>query len=246
MNFTPEIIDLFFGAMKKQGPGDDAYTLRALHRLPTQQFSVVVDAGCGTGRQTFVLAKELSTLIHAIDTHQPFLNELIRRAQKARIDHLIQTHCMDMKDIPSVFPQIDLLWSEGAAYTIGFSNALYSWASVVNPSGFVVVSELSWLHNKIPSAVKEFFASVYPDMYTIEQICKIAETAGYQVLENFMLPKETWEKDYYDILEPRAKRLLDHPDPSVREFAAGIIEEIEIFLCSEESFGYVFFVLQRV
>ncbi len=246
MNLTPEIIDLFFGGLKKQGPGDDAYTLRALRRLPTQQFSVVVDAGCGTGRQTLILAKELNALIHAIDTHQPFLNELIRRAQKARIDHLIQTHCMDMKDIPSIFPQIDLLWSEGAAYTIGFSNALKSWASVVNPSGFVVVSELSWLHNKIPSAVKEFFASVYPDMYTIEQICKIAETAGYQVLETFILPDETWEKDYYDILETRAKSLLDHPDSSVIDFATDIIKEIEIFHGYKESYGYTFFILQRV
>ena len=232
--------------MKKQGPGDDFYTIKALHLLPTQQFSLVVDARCGTGRQTFVLAKELSTLVHAIDTHQPFLNDLTRRAQEAGIDRLIQTHCIDMKDIPATFPQIDLLWSEGAAYSIGFSNALNSWAPAINTGGFLVVSEMAWLHKKVPNVVKEFFQSVYPDMHTIKQICEIAETAGYQVLETFILPKETWVKDYYDILEPRAKNLLDHPDSSVRDFAADIIKEIKIFHCSEESYGYAFFILQRV
>ena len=232
--------------MKKQGPGDDFYTIKALHLLPTQQFSLVVDARCGTGRQTFVLAKELSTLVHAIDTHQPFLNDLTRRAQEAGIDRLIQTHCIDMKDIPATFPQIDLLWSEGAAYSIGFSNALNSWAPAINTGGFLVVSEMAWLHKKVPNVVKEFFKSVYPDMHTNEQICEIAQNAGYQVLETFILPDETWEKDYYDILEPRAKSLLDHPDSSVIDFATDIIKEIEIFHGYKESYGYTFFILQRV
>jgi hypothetical protein len=50
---------------------------------------------------------------------------------------------------------------------------------------------------------------------------------------------------YYDILAPRAKALLDHPDPSVRVFAAETVREIEVFQCSEDSYGYVFYILQR-
>ena len=42
-------------------------------------------------------------------------------------------YCMDMKDIPSAFQDIDLLWSEGAAYNIGFTNALSSWATAIKP-----------------------------------------------------------------------------------------------------------------
>jgi len=70
-----------------------------------------------------VLAKELGTVIHAIDFHEPFLNDLVRCAKEARIEHLVQTRCMDMKGLPGVFQYIDLLWSEGAAYCIGFSSA---------------------------------------------------------------------------------------------------------------------------
>jgi len=50
---------------------------------------------------------------------------------------------------------------------------------------------------------------------------------------------------YYDILEPRAKALVDHSEPSVRDFAVETVKEIEIFKCSEDSYGYVFYVLQR-
>jgi hypothetical protein len=71
-------------------------------------------------RQTMVLAKELGTLIHAVDSYEPFLKDLVGRAEAAGIERLIQTHCMDMKDISDVFQQVDLLWAEGAAYNIGF------------------------------------------------------------------------------------------------------------------------------
>jgi hypothetical protein len=45
---------------------------------------------------------------------------------------------MDMKDIPQVFQGIDLLWSEGAAYNIGFANALATWAPALAPGGLRV------------------------------------------------------------------------------------------------------------
>src|SRR5437588_406140 len=121
---TYDPVNLLFGGMEKLGPGDNAQTLHVLRLLPKRQFRVVVDAGCGTGRQTLALAKELGTVVHAVDCCQPFLNDLVRRAREAKVGHLVQAHCMDMKDIPQVFQTLDLLWSEGAAYNIGFANAL--------------------------------------------------------------------------------------------------------------------------
>lgn len=152
---------------------------------------------------------------------------------------------MDMKDIPGMFPHIDLLWSEGAAYNIGFSNALTTWASAINPGAFAVVSELAWLSLQIPDPVRAFFLSCYPDMQTVQQNIAAAENAGYKVLNTYTLPREAWVEGYYDILEPRAKALVDHPDPAVRDFAIETLKEIDTFRGSEDSYGYVFYVLQR-
>jgi trans-aconitate methyltransferase len=238
-------IDLLFGGMEKLGPGSDIDTEHVLRLLPKQNFRVIVDAGCGRGSQTLVLAKALGTLVHAVDSSEHFLNNLTQRAKEARIDHLVQTHCMDMKDIPNTFPQIDLLWSEGAAYNIGFANALTTWASAINKDGFAVVSELSWLREQVPKAVRDFFLTGYPDMQSVQHNIAIAENAGYRVLTTYTLPEATWVEGYYDILEPRARSLLDHPDAFVRNFAVETIQEIEALKCSEGSYGYVFFVLQR-
>jgi len=82
-------------------------------------------------------------------------------------------------------------------------------------------------------------------MQSIHQNIAIAENAGYKVLTIHTLPREAWVEGYYDILEPRAKALVEHPDASVRDFAAETVKEIEIFNCSEDSYGYVFYVLQR-
>src|SRR5262245_43687941 len=238
-------ISLLFGGMEMLGPGGNVHTLHVLRLLPKQQFRVVVDAGCGTGRQTLALARELGTRVHAVDSCEPFLNDLVRRAGEAGVGQRVQAHCMDMKDIPQVFPDIDLLWSEGAAYNLGFPNALATWAPALTPDGFAVVSELSWLKEQAPDAVREFFRSGYPDMRPVPHNVAVAESAGYEVLTTYTLPRQAWVDGYYEILAPRAKALLDHPDPPVRDFAAETVREVEVFQCSEDSYGYVFYVLQR-
>src|SRR5215472_11554387 len=175
-------IALLFAGLEKLGPGDNADTAHVLQLLPQQQFRLVVDAGCGTGRQTLVLAKELGVPVHALDSHQPFLADLQRRAKAAKLGALVKPHCMDMKDVPQVLQSIDLLWSEGAAYNIGFPNALETWRPAIAPQGFLVVSEMSWLKQNPPEPVKAFFHSGYPDMRSVQENIAVAQKAGYQLL----------------------------------------------------------------
>lgn len=239
-------ISLLFGGMEKLGPGDDAQTLHVLGRLPSREFRVVVDAGCGTGRQTLVLARALGTRVHAIDSYAPFLDDLLRRAEQAGLREWVETHCLDMKDIPKVFPAIDLLWSEGAAYSIGFANALSLWGPALVPGGFVVVSELCWLAEaKAPPAARDFFRSIYPDMLSVEDNVQRIASLGFEILSTHTLPREAWVEGYYDVLGPRAKALLDHPAPAVRDLAAETIQEIEVFERSADSYAYVFFLLRH-
>lgn len=242
---TADPIALLFGGLAQLGPGSNADTLHVLRQLPERHFRVVVDAGCGSGRQTLALAKELGTTIDALDTHQPFLDDLARRAADSGLDHLVRPHRLDMKDIPTAFRDIDLLWSEGAAYSIGFDTALASWRPAVVPGGFVVVSELAWLKDERPAAVAEFFAACYPAMRSAEDNAAAAGRAGYDVLATHTLPRRAWVDGYYDALGPRAQVLLAHPDESVRAFAAETVREIEVFERAENSYGYVFYALRR-
>jgi ribosomal protein S18 acetylase RimI-like enzyme/trans-aconitate methyltransferase len=242
---TSDPIALLFGGMQKLGPGSNADTMHVLQLLPRHRFDTVVDAGCGTGRQTLVLAGQLGVTVHAVDTYQPFLADLELRAREAQLADRVHVHRMDMQDIPQAFHTIDLLWSEGAAYSIGFAHALATWAPAMNTRGLVVVSELSWLGPRAPAEVREFFRSGYPDMRSVPENIAIAEAAGYRLLATHTLPRHTWVDGYYDVLGPRAQALLDHPDPGVREFAAETVREIDVFSRSEDSYAYVFYVLER-
>ncbi|WP_218068255.1 class I SAM-dependent methyltransferase [Candidatus Thiosymbion oneisti] len=239
-------VDLVFGGMEKLGPGSDSDTLQVLGMLPKVPHGLIVDAGCGRGRHTLALANRLRNPVHAVDSYEPFLSSLIEGAEGAGIGPLIQTYCMDMADIADRFQGIDLLWSEGAAYNIGFPYALKTWHSALKPGGFVVVSELSWLQEKVPADVRRFFKTGYSDMRSADENRVVAEDAGYRILATHTLPRATWIEGYYDRLEPRARSLLDHPDQAVRDFASETLEEIRIFGSSEDSYGYVFYVMEKV
>ncbi len=239
-------IGLLYGGMEKLAPGSDADTIKVLNMLPRQSYRLVVDAGCGSGRQTLVLAKQLQSTIHAIDTYRPFLTHLETLAREGGVDHLIRTHCMDMADIPAVFQDIDLLWSEGAAYSVGFPNALKRWHGAIRPAGFLVVSELCWQRESVPADVRQFFANEYPDMRSVDETLSVIRQTGYDILGTHTLPGSAWTEGYYDILGPRARALLNHPDESVRAMAAGTMEEIRVFDRSEGSYVYIFLILQKV
>ncbi|QKQ27491.1 SAM-dependent methyltransferase [Candidatus Reidiella endopervernicosa] len=238
-------IELMFGGLQKLGPGSDAETRRALSLLPAREWGLVVDAGCGSGRQTLVLAQEIDSIVHAVDNYQPFLDDLNRRAGALGIAGQIETHCFSMETIPEHFRQIDLLWSEGAAYSIGFGNALRCWASAIVSGGYLAVSELSWLEQPMNEREREFFAREYPDMRSVEENVALAEAAGYRLVESFVMPRETWWEGYYELLEPRARRLVAHADPEIRLFAEQTVEEVEVFKQSKGSYGYLFLLLQR-
>lgn len=238
-------INVMYGGLEKLGPGDDYITRLMLQKLPRRQFRLVVDVGCGSGRQTLVLARELDVVVHAVDNFAPFLEDLNQKARVAGLSDRVQTHCLDMAVLGENFREIDLLWGEGSAYNLGFAAALQSWFPAVAPGGYVVLSELSWLDDEAHDTVREFWASAYPGMGTIEENCQAAVTAGYRLFDTYTLPRTSWENGYYDILRPRAEALLDHADSAVRALARENLEEIDIFQLAGDSYGYVFYLLQR-
>ncbi len=244
MNFS-DAIDLVYGGLDQLGPGSDAETLAMLASLPGPIEGQVVDAGCGTGRQTLALAGALARTVHAIDNHAPFLARLEARAAAAGLASHIRTHCMDMAEIPEQFADIGLLWSEGAAYSIGFDQALRLWRPALRPGGLLVATELTWLTSAPPAIAREFWASAYPAMRDVAGNRAAAESAGYEVLATRTLAPEAWTVGYFAPLESRVRGLLDHEDEDVRALASENVREIELYRQAGDSFGYVFYALRR-
>jgi len=137
--------------------------------------------------------------------------------------------------------------NEGAAYIIGFDNALRSWRRLLRPRGCIAVSELSWLTGAIPPEAAEFWNEAYPSMRSVEENTRSIESKGYRLLGSFALPERDWWDGYYGPLEARIKALEAKygDDPDGQHVLAAEQAEIDLFRKHSGSYGCVFYVAQR-
>ena len=241
---TEALFRLFEG-LPRQGPGSDACTREALRRLGAPRAAPrVLDLGCGSGRSALVLAEALRTRVVAVDIHQPVLDQLRATARERGLEDLIEIRCADMAAPGVTAGSVDLLWSEGAIYLLGFEAGLRLWRPLLAPGGYLAVSECSWLTTEPPSEAAGFFDAGYPGMGTLGQNLERASAAGFAGIDHFTLPPSAWWDEYYVPLEERIARLAPDADPELADAIAETRREIDLFRRCGASYGYVFYLLR--
>ncbi|HIW69237.1 MAG TPA: class I SAM-dependent methyltransferase [Candidatus Dietzia intestinipullorum] len=243
----PDYLIDFHRTARRQGPGSDASTRRALDALPNAAgVGTILDLGCGTGRQTLVLAHETDAQITAVDILRPFLDELEARAAGEGVAERITTWEASMDDLGLDGCSFDLLWAEGSAYTVGVENALRLWRPLVAPGGAVVVSDLCWLTDSRPDEVDDYWAQGYPDITTINGRLRSFGPAGYECTAHFVLPPEGWTDEYYTPIRQRSADFLraHGGDADVAAFLDSGLEEARLYDRFGDYYSYVYFVLR--
>lgn len=250
MQFFYEIFD---PSLPRLGPGDSASTKRAMDMVLSTASETgpaplgILDVGCGNGAQTIELARRVEGNITAVDNHQPFLDELRRRAQKAGHSRKIATLLRDMRTLGMEGETFDLIWSEGALYSMGFQEGLKACYDLLVPGGILAVSELCWFKLNPPAECQRFFAAEYPAITGIDHNLAFMKTCGYKMIGHFPLPSSSWLQDYYLPLEERIRslRVRYAPDPERTGMLQSIQTEIDIYRKYHDYYGYVFYVMSR-
>ena len=199
-DFDFSLICRYFSLLRRQGPGSDAITRKALSLIPTGlSVSKAADLGCGTGTQTMVLAEGLQERqdadnleITALDLFPQFLDILSLRSRERGLDGIIGCLPGDMSQLPFQNGSLDLIWSEGAIYNVGFRSGLEQWKRYLRPGGCIAVSDATWLTNERPAEVEEFWRDAYPQIGTTSERLAIMEELGFTVLPsqaNFIFAK---------------------------------------------------------
>jgi SAM-dependent methyltransferase len=237
---------LLLSDLPRGGPGSDACTLEALRRLPPlPPHPIVLDLGCGPGRQSLVLARTLNAPIIAVDLHRPFLDQLEQGAKADGLSHLVEVRCEDMGALDIRHGSVDLIWSEGAAYALGFEKALDYWRTLLVPQGLMAVTECSWLADDPPEEALTFWRENYPAMGTVSENRLRAEALGLEVLGSFPLPPSAWWTDYYSPLLLRMDRLRATADADLLAAIHETEREIDQFRRHGDVYGYVFYLFRE-
>lgn len=245
---APMNLDLLYEIhreLPRQAPGGDALTRRALAVCSLPSEPNVLDLGCGPGAQTITLANALpAAKISAVDLLAPFLDELRARAESAGVSERITKLNADIDAPNFTSASFDLVWAEGAAYTIGTPNTLALARRLLKPGGWFAFSELVWRDTPRPRAAVDFWATEYPDMTDIAGVEQQIAEADFRLSDRFELPDNAWWDDYYTPLAARLpalrERFADNAD------ALAIINdthaEIELRRAHSDAYAYAFFV----
>lgn len=238
----------FYERLHRKGPGGTASTHKAIGMLGDLPEGLrVVDLGCGSGTSSLVLAETLNCDLTAIDIHQPFLDDLARRAAHHEIGDRITTVCADMADPPLVDASFDLVWAEGAIYLVGFEEGLRRWRRLLKPGGHIAVTHITWLTDDPPAETVEFWRNAYPTMTTIEENLATLRATGFAPVGHFVLPPEDWENFYAPLREQLAKFREEYADePGAMALVEEHERELDVWKNSQGSYSYVFYVAKAV
>ncbi len=246
--FDLNIIYDYFTDTERQGPGSPEVTLKALSFIDKlSPESKIADIGCGTGGQTVVLAQNTGSKIVGIELWPDFIRQFNQNIQKHNLQDRVTGTIGDMGNLQFDTEELDLIWSEGAIYNIGFKRGLNEWRKFLKVGGYIAITENTWFSNQRPAEIEDFWQKAYPEIDTISNKVAQIEQAGYLPVATFVVPEQIWV-DYYVRQTQMQKSFLEKysGNQSAEEFIRYQQHEAELYRKYREYYGYVFYIAKRI
>ena len=247
--FDFNLICEYFLNTERQGPGSPEVTLQALGFIDnlTDQ-SLIADLGCGTGGQTMVLAQHAPGHITGLDFFPGFIDRFNSNARGLNLQDRVKGIVGSMDNLPFGEGELDLIWSEGAIYNIGFERGLNEWRKYLKTGGYIAVSESAWFTEERPAEIHDFWMEAYPQIDTIPNQVALIQKAGYLPVASFILPETCWTEHYFaPLVKAREKFLAKYPgNKTAEELVAMSHHEEELYHKYKEFYGYVFYIAKKI
>jgi len=246
--FDLNIIYDFFSNTERQGPGSPEETLKALGFISgLTEKSKIADIGCGTGGQTMVLAENTACEIIGVDSWPDFIHQFNQNAQNKNQQDRVKGIVGNMDNLPFREAELDLIWSEGAIYNIGFERGLNEWRKFLKPGGYIAITENTWFSEERPGEIQDFWLKAYPEIDTISNKVAQMQKAGFLPIATYMLPETIWT-DYYSWQTLRRESFLKkyNGNKAIEEFVASMKYEAELYGKYKAYYGYMFYIGKKV
>jgi len=247
-DFDLNIIYEFFSNTERQGPGNKEETLKALGFIEgLDKKSKIADIGCGTGGQTLVLGESTPCEIIGVDTWSGFIDQFNQNARDRNFQGRVRGIVGNMENLPFGEEELDLIWSEGAIYNIGFERGLNEWRKFLKKGGYIAVTENTWFSEERPAEIQDFWEKAYPEIDTIPNKVAQMQKAGYLPVATYILPETIWT-DYYTWQASRRESFLKKykGNEAVEEFIASMQYEAELYYKYKAYYGYMFYIGKKI
>ncbi|MCP5060889.1 MAG: class I SAM-dependent methyltransferase [Ignavibacteriae bacterium] len=245
-----ELLVDFHKDAERQGPGSSVETMKALNLIGVDKNEPlkIADIGCGSGSQTITLAQNTNGQITAVDLFPEFLEKLDNKAKELGLNNRITTLKKSMDNLPFDNEEFDIIWSEGAIYNMGFETGVKEWKNYLKTSGYLAVSEITWITNSRPNEIEEHWNNEYPEIDTASNKIKILEQNGFSPVGYFILPESSWIDNYYQPIEERIDDFLKkHSNSKIaKSIVNGEIEEIRKYKKYKDFFSYGFYIAKKI
>jgi len=247
--FDFSLICEYFSSIERQGPGSPEVTIKALNFIENLNDKArIADLGCGTGGQTMVLAKHAPGFITGIDLFPDFIDLFKRNAAHLNLQGRVTGIVGSMDNLPFQEEELDLIWSEGAIYNIGFERGLNEWRKFLKTGGYMAVTEVSWFADERPSEIEKFWTDAYPEIDTIPNKVAQLQKAGYIPVATFMLPENCWTEHFYATqVAAQEVFLKKHAgNKTAEELVASERHEAQLYQKYKAFYGYVFYIGKKI
>ncbi len=248
-DFDFNLICEYFSGLERQGPGSPEATIKALSFIgKLTGESQIADLGCGTGGQTMVLAQNTPGYITGIDLFPVFIDMFNLNAVKLNIGGRVKGIAGSMDNLPFQDEELDLIWSEGAIYNIGYERGLNYWKKFLKPGGFIAVTEVSWFTEERPEEITRFWTDAYPEVDTVNNKIAIMQKAGYIPVAHFTLPENCWTENFYiPQAEIQDGFLRKHKgNQAAIDFITCERHEAQLYMKYKDYYGYVFYIGKKI
>lgn len=245
-----ELLVDFYLPADRQGPGSTQETLKAWNLLgiPAEAPIRMADIGCGTGASAIALAQHTKAHITAVDIFPAFLRKVQQQARQLGLQERIEVLQASMDDLPFAPESLDVIWSEGAIYNMGFEKGIAYWRQFLKPGGYLAVSELSWTTRERPGELQDFWEKAYPEVDTVANKIQLLMDEGYRLVGYFELPAYCWEVQFYLGLQEGFEDFLRRHEHS--EAAQAVVdemrEEMGLYERHKAHYGYGFYLAQKL
>jgi len=194
--------------------------------LPRLDKPRILDIGCGSGIPTLELARLSRGEVIGIDIDQSALDKFTGKIKEAGLTDRVKAINRSLFNLDFADESLDIIWSEGSIYAIGFENGLREWKRFLKFGGFMVIHDEQ-------GNIKE----------KLEQI----SSCGYDLLGYFTLSENVWRKEYFAPLEKLIAEFQTGyaDDPKVREELRQAQRELDMFKKHPERNSSVCFVTKK-